>query len=433
METKANFVLIGAFTLAGFLGLLGFLMVFAKIELRQQFATYDIYFNEVSGLGSSSTVTFAGLSVGSVVDMSLSNQPGGAVKVQVQVAEDTPIRTNSRASIEIQGVTGISNVAISAGTTDTPLLREISPGAVPVIPANRSALQTLSDQGPEMISRLNTVAEQMTRLLSEENQGRVTAILGNVERSSANLDKALADVTHATDSIASAASDISGFGSKLDSLGKAAETTFGNADTALAQFNDTAKKADAALISGTATLDELRGYVTEDLRGLTQRLDQTATSLQADLTRLTDRAGGTMDRIDAALEVGGRTLASAERAFDGADRMINSEIGPVAADLRATLARFNEAIGSVTEDIPEITARLRAAADSADSAFSGLSAMLEGARAPVQAFTREGLPQFTGLARDLRGLVGNLNQLVNALKRNPSQIITGPRTPEFRR
>ena len=41
--------------------------------------------------------------------------------------------------------------------------------------------------------------------------------------------------------------------------------------------------------------------------------------------------------------------------------------------------------------------------------------------------------QFTLLARDLRSLTGNLNQLVNTLKRNPSQIITGPRTPEFRR
>lgn len=433
METKANFVLIGAFTIAGFLGLVAFLMWFANLSLNRQFAWYDIYFPEVSGLGLSSEVTYAGLTVGKVIDMQLAQGQSGAVRVRVEVAEDTPVRTDSRAAVEITGVTGTSNVAITAGSQDAELLRVAQPDGVPVIPANRSALQTLSDQGPEMIARLNTVAEQMTRLLGQENQDRVRNILDNVERSSANLDKALADVTKATDSIASAASDISGFGDQLGSLGEAAQRTLGNADTALAQFDETAKRADRALDAGTAALDEVRTYVSGDLRGLTQTLDRTATALQSDLSRLTERAGTTMDRLDAALAVGERALASAEGAFGSADRVMNSQIEPVVTDLRATLARFNDAIGSVTEDIPAITARLRNAADSADAAFVSLRGMLDGARAPVQSFARDGLPQFTRLASDLRNLSQNLNQLVTTLRRNPAQVITGPRTPEFRR
>ncbi|WP_313349022.1 MlaD family protein, partial [Paracoccus sp. (in: a-proteobacteria)] len=275
METKANYVLIGAFTIAGFLGLLLFLMWFAKLELDRQFAYYDIYFPEVSGLSVSSEVTFAGLSVGRVVNMQLSQSVNGAVRVRIEVAEDTPVRTDSRASIEIQGVTGVTAVAITAGRSDSPLLREVDPDSVPVIAANRSALQTLSDQGPEMVSRLNTVAEQLTQLLGDENQSRVSNILDNVERSSANLDKALADVTTATESIASAATDISAFGERLDGLSAAAETTLGNADTALAKFTESAAKVDTTLESGTALLDEVRTYVSGDLTSLTQRLDQT--------------------------------------------------------------------------------------------------------------------------------------------------------------
>ncbi|MFT4012151.1 MAG: MlaD family protein [Paracoccus sp. (in: a-proteobacteria)] len=433
METKANYALIGGFTIAGFLGILAFLLWFAKLELNRQFAYYDVYFPEVSGLTVSSTVTYAGLTVGKVVDMRLASGPNGAVRVRVEVAEDTPIRTDSRASIEITGVTGVANVAITSGAADAPLLRVAQPDGVPVIAANRSALQTLADQGPEMISRLNTVAEQMTRLLGEENQGRVARILNNVERSSANLDKALADVTKATDSIASAAGDISAFGTKLDSLGAAAQVTLGNADTALTQFDDTARRASTALDAGTATLEEVRAYVSGDLSGLTAKLDQAAEVLGQDLTRLTARAGTTLDNLDAALSVGQRTLASAQGAFSSADRVMNSQIEPVAADFRATLARFNDSIGTLTQDIPEITARLRRAADSADAGFASLRAMLDGARAPVQAFAREGLPQFTRLAADLRTLSQNVNQLVGTLRRNPSQIITGPKTPEFRR
>lgn len=433
METKANYVLIGVFTVAGFLGLLLFLMWFAKIQINRQFAYYDIYFPEVSGLAISSEVAFAGLSVGKVVDMQLATGVNGAVRVRVELAEDTPVKTDSRASIEIQGVTGVSNVAITAGTPDAPLLREVNPDGIPVIAANRSALQTLSDQGPEMISRLNIVAEQMTQLLGDENQSRVRNILDNVERSSANLDKALADVTKATDSIASAAADISAFGERLDGLSAAAATTLGNADTALAKFDETAGKADAALEAGTATLDELRDYLSGDLRGLTQRLDQTATTLQSDLARLAERSGKSLDSLDAALEVGQRTLASAERAFDSAERVMNSNIEPVVGDLRATLGKANQAIDRVVADLPQITQRLRDAADSADSAFASLRGMLDSARGPVQAFTREGLPQFTRMASDLRGLVGNVNELVSALRRNPSQILSGPKTPEFRR
>ena len=59
--------------------------------------------------------------------------------------------------------------------------------------------------------------------------------------------------------------------------------------------------------------------------------------------------------------------------------------------------------------------------------------MLDGARNPVQNFARNGLPQFTQLAGDLRTLSQNVNQLVTTIRRNPSQIITGPKTPEFRR
>jgi len=105
----------------------------------------------------------------------------------------------------------------------------------------------------------------------------------------------------------------------------------------------------------------------------------------------------------------------------------------VVADLRVTLGKANEAIDRVAADLPEITGRLRDAADSADAAFASLRGMLDSARGPVQAFTRDGLPQFTRMASDLRTLVGNVNDLVTALRRNPSQIFSGPRAPEFRR
>ena len=47
METRANYVLIGAFTLAGILGTLGFILWLAKVQVDRQFAYYDIRFDAV--------------------------------------------------------------------------------------------------------------------------------------------------------------------------------------------------------------------------------------------------------------------------------------------------------------------------------------------------------------------------------------------------
>lgn len=421
METKANYALIGAFTLAGFLGILGFLMWFANLELNRQFAVYDVYFPDVSGLSVSSDVQFAGVSVGKVVDMQISGSQNGAVRVRLEMNEETPVRENSLASLSPQGVTGVYAVAISPGSPDRPLLRETVQG-VPVIEASRSMLQTLSDRGPEIVDRLSRVAEQLTELLGSENQARVHNILDNVERSSGNIDAALADIGTATDSIASAAANIADFGAQLQGLGEAAKITLGNADAALVKFTESAGKADATLEAGTGVLNSARGYIDSDLRGLTTRLDTAAAQLET-----------TLATVDATLGAARGPIESAGRAFEGIEKIANTDVGPVMTDLRATLGTLNTAIASVSDDLPQITGQLRSAAESAGAAFGSLQGVVEGMRGPAQTFAREGLPQFSRLASDMRGLVDNASQLVSTLRRNPSQLLSGQRTPEFRR
>lgn len=116
METRANYVLIGAFALAGFLAMLAAFLWFANIRLDRQFAYYDIDFPSVSGLSDASDVRFSGLPVGQVVDVRLSPERDGTVRVRIEIGADTPVRSDSVATIEAQGVTGVSYVGLSAGT-----------------------------------------------------------------------------------------------------------------------------------------------------------------------------------------------------------------------------------------------------------------------------------------------------------------------------
>ncbi|WP_405401604.1 MlaD family protein [Paracoccus sp. Ld10] len=407
METKANYVLIGAFTIAGFLGILGFVLWFAQLQLDRQFAYYDVYFPEVSGLGTASEVRFAGLPVGRVVEMRLAPDNPLPVRVRIEVALDTPIRSDSMAALEVQGVTGVALVAVSAGSGGASLLRDMNGSDVPVITSSRSALQTLTDEGPLIIARLSLVAEQLTQILGPQNQGRVAAILDNIERSSGNLDQALSDVASATDAISQAATGIAAFGDQMDSLGGAAVTT-------LDRFADAAAQAQT-------TLDGVESYVKSDLAALTQELQRGA----AGLGDLAQQGRSSLDGLDIA-------LASGTAAFDTAQRVMG-DLTPVAAELRTTLAAATNALASVPEDLPRISASLRAASDNAAAAFASLRVMLDGARGPVQAFTGDTLPQITRLSQDMRTLVQNMDQLVSTLRRNPAQLLSGPRTPEFRR
>jgi phospholipid/cholesterol/gamma-HCH transport system substrate-binding protein len=93
METKANYVLIGLFTLGGLLGALGLLLWFAKVEVDRQYAYFDILFEDVSGLGSASDVRYNGLPVGQVVDLGLDDADSSQVRVRIEVSADTPVNT----------------------------------------------------------------------------------------------------------------------------------------------------------------------------------------------------------------------------------------------------------------------------------------------------------------------------------------------------
>src|SRR5680860_1880812 len=121
METKANYLMIGGFVL----GVLAFAFIF--IFWISNFAgggkRYLIVFeNSVAGLTSGSSVGFNGIKVGEVQSFALDPDDGRKVQVLISVGEGTPVREDSRASIQSLGLTGGSGLQITPGTPDSPPL-----------------------------------------------------------------------------------------------------------------------------------------------------------------------------------------------------------------------------------------------------------------------------------------------------------------------
>src|SRR6201992_97048 len=123
METKANYVAVGAFVLACVIGLVVTVLWLAGVQYAQEYAYYQATFKgPVTGLGKGTVTRFNGIDVGRITDLVFDPNDPQSVIVTLQVQPNLNIREDSVATIDSQGLTGGSFVEISGGTVHSPLL-----------------------------------------------------------------------------------------------------------------------------------------------------------------------------------------------------------------------------------------------------------------------------------------------------------------------
>lgn len=182
METRSNYILVGAVTLAMLAGLLVFTVWLAGLSGRQT-KCYDIYFAQaVGGLNKGSSVSYSGVPVGQVQQIALMPQRPEFVHVRVEVQEETPVLRGTTAEIRGVGFTGVSEIQLSGGAQGAEPITQVGPQGCPVIPSSTSGLGALLNSAPELMERIQRLTERLTELLSDENQDAIADILQNVER-----------------------------------------------------------------------------------------------------------------------------------------------------------------------------------------------------------------------------------------------------------
>ncbi|WP_323038190.1 hypothetical protein [Pararhodobacter sp.] len=188
----------------------------------------------------------------------------------------------------------------------------------------------------------------------------------------------------------------------------------------------------AAVENARAVIDTLGSTLTTAVGGVGDVISAAETTLTQVTTTFSD-ANQTLTAINSALEVGERTLAAAERSFVGADRFLNEDIAGLMTELQTTVQGLNVAVGQVSADLPDITANLRAAGQSASDTFAQIQTLVTSSSPAVQEFAATGLPLYTRLAQETRELIGNLDQLTQQISRSPARFFLSQDVPEFRR
>jgi phospholipid/cholesterol/gamma-HCH transport system substrate-binding protein len=197
MEKNANYALVGLSSLILFVGLVIFVVWLARISFSHEYDLYDIVFEgPVRGLSQGGEVHFNGIKVGEVTRIALDRTNPSRVIARASVTSDVPIRVDSFATLEPQGITGVNYIQITAGTPSKPLLKVVEKAkcqstglseCIPILKSQRSALSDLLEGGGTVLTRTIEALDRVNRVLSDQNIKTFSATLSDAQAVSAEL------------------------------------------------------------------------------------------------------------------------------------------------------------------------------------------------------------------------------------------------------
>ena len=309
METKANYALIGAFTLSVIAAAFGFVLWFSGGDKPANRAAYRIVFSSsVSGLSRGAHVLFNGLRVGEVTKIDLGDNPA-FVHAIVELDPRTPIKADTRARLEFQGLTGVASVALTGGSFDAAELPR--KGALPEIIADRSDFQNILDTLQNLSVKLDRMLDKTDRLV-DENSGSISNIIRNVE----SVTGALAANSNGIQEFTTSLTDV---GRSLKPFAETLDRNSGNIDAIMkdtreltARLNAAAGKIDGLLgaSGGSGMFDDLADAA-KSMRQLADGLDQRTKEIASNVKQFT---GPGLRQYEALAAEGRRTLEELNRA-----------------------------------------------------------------------------------------------------------------------
>ena len=301
METRANYALIGAFVIVAALAIAGFVLWLGQSQFQRDFAEYDVIFNGPVSLEEGSAVRFIGIKVGEVSTVRIDRGDTSKVRARIRIDKETPVKSDSLASIQLAGITGLTFVQLSAGSPTASALTASAGEPVPVIRSEPTQLDEIVRSGQQVLGDAAETIERFNLLLTDENIASLTRTIQHVETLSAQIaeeDGIAAQATTALQEISDAAVALEAASRDLQAFGKTADTQIGAigddvvllvedlraiVETANQTVSDSASAVEAMTSAiegpGTGALEEVQ-RVGQDLRALIAHIDQLARELE---------------------------------------------------------------------------------------------------------------------------------------------------------
>ncbi|MFT0859677.1 MlaD family protein [Ancylobacter sp. G4_0304] len=330
METRANYTIIGLFTLIVVGAAFGFVWWFTGQGSRGPRTEYQVIFSgPVKGLQTGSGVTFNGIPVGEVMKLSLDNTDPRKVIATIAVQPGTPVKSDTTATLDSQVLTGLASVGLAGGSSNAAPLPAPPDGQLPTIDADASAVQDVMQGVRQVMGRVDDIARRIDILLSD-NQDKINSIIDNVDKFSAALGKNADSIDGLVSDVSSAARRIDQLATNLDKTVAAVDpdkvrATVNDINAFTGRLDGMATKVDTILdnVNAMTTSEEGKGMfaqisgAAEEVRKLAFNLDARTAELSKNLNQFT---GPGLRQYEALAADGRRTLAEIERVFRNLER-----------------------------------------------------------------------------------------------------------------
>lgn len=296
METRAHTVLVGSFVLLLMAGMVGFVLWLAKFQFDTELARYDILITgSVTGLNVGSPARYNGVRVGEVIDVALDPAAPDQVVVTIEIDAATPVKSDTTATLEIEGLTGGRYLLLRGGSADAgpPI---VQPGRErPIIASSPSSLEQVLAGAPELVESVNLLLVRANDLLNDENRLAIASSFANMR----DLTGLLVD---RSEELALLIDDASGTMTNLRNASAAVETLavdmqrdgvalVRQANATLSAFETTASAVDSAVADTAADAQKLIAEFGKTARALTVATEQIGAMVKENRRPISDFTG----------------------------------------------------------------------------------------------------------------------------------------------
>ncbi|MFD1326530.1 MlaD family protein [Mycoplana ramosa] len=446
METKANYAIVGFFTLLVIAAAFGFVYWMSQYGRSGEMAPLAIRIpGSANGLSVGSPVRFNGIPVGTVRNLAIdSDDPRYSIAL-TEVSTEAPVKQSTSAVLEVQGLTGAAYIELSGGRAEDKNILKLAleTDGTAVLVAEQSSVTNLLATADKILKRADDAISDIQGFVADA-RGPLTATIRNAEkfsdaltRNSDNIDKFLQSIGGLSDTFTGLSGRLDATMASLDSLLKAVD----------------AKKIDRVVSNVDKVTSDLAA-ASGDVKGTIESFKRAAETFDS----VGKNATATLDKVDTLI-----AAVDSEKV-----KLTINDINAASADARQAIASIKgvtDKLGARKDDIDQIVTDVRQMAsklNAASSRVDGVLAKLDGflgegeseslfaeAKATLQSFKQaadtlnarigpiaDNLQRFSGGGlRDVEALVGETRQAVQSLQgtisnfdKNPSRLLFGGET-----
>ncbi len=443
METKANYALVGFFTVLVMAAAFVFVYWMSQYGRGGDMAQLAIRIpGSANGLSVGSPVRFNGIPVGSVRSLAIDSKDPHFSVAMTEVSTDAPVKQSTTAVLEVQGLTGAAYIELGGGNAGDPnILREAFDNeTIAVLQAEQSSVTNILSTADKILKRADTAITDIQGFVADA-RGPLTTTIQNAEkfsgslaRNGENIDEFLQSVGGLSDTFKNLSGRLDSTLASVDSLIKAVdpkkvEDFVGNVDkvsrdiadasgdikTTVEGFRKAAETFDTFGKNATVTLDKVDDLMaavdTQKVSGAIDNISVATADARkaiASVTGVADRIGGRKDDID--------------QIITDAQQMAN-KLNAASTRVDGVLAKLDGFLGEGDSEslFAEAKATLQSIKQAADTLNGRIGPIADG----LQRFSGSGLRDVEALVLDTRRTIQNLDSAISGFERNPQRLLFG--------